>query len=86
MSLQSLIERNNLWAQLSGRPEMDINSLTQADANNLFRSIECELSPENLTCDGELSRSQVQARADELYHAVDDLRDMGFTVPADCYF
>lgn len=32
--------------------------------------IECKLSPENLTCDGELSRSEINRR----YHILDEAR------------
>ena len=36
-------------------------------------SIACELSPENLGCDGELSSRQVRAKASQLYDVVNDL-------------
>lgn len=34
--------------------------------------IECKLSPENLTCDGELSRSEINRR----YRILDEAKDM----------
>ena len=35
---------------------------SEADIIEDLRDVECELSPENLTCDGELPRSQVERR------------------------
>jgi hypothetical protein len=37
------------------------------------QSIDCELSPENLTCDGELPRSEVDRRYKALTSAAKDL-------------
>jgi hypothetical protein len=40
-----------------------IEDITLADAERMADNLVAHMSPENLTCDGELSRSQVQARA-----------------------
>ena len=46
-----------------------------------FLSIANALSPENLSCDGELSRTQVQARYKKLKKDWSDLeKEVGFTV------
>jgi hypothetical protein len=42
----------------------------------LADSIDAELSPENLTCDGELSRSQVQAQYRQLTTAARELQKL----------
>jgi hypothetical protein len=39
---------------------------TQDEIIKDIRNVECGLSPENLTCDGELPRSQWQAKARRL--------------------
>lgn len=46
--------------------------------------IECQLSPENLSCDGEASRAQVQTRRSELMRKRGALeRELGRTVTSD---
>ncbi len=42
--------------------EMIIPSLTTEQIIQRLQQIECELSPENLSCDGELSRSATQRK------------------------
>jgi hypothetical protein len=39
---------------------------TEAEIIRDLQTVECNLSPENLTCDGELSAAQVRKRAAEL--------------------
>jgi hypothetical protein len=47
-----------------------------ADRQSIADSIDSDLSPENLTCDGELSRSQVQARYKTLTKAAKELQKL----------
>lgn len=63
-ALQEYIAQHNKWnAMFKGRQyEID----TPAGRQRVADMIDSALSPENLTCDGELSRSQVQARYREL--------------------
>ena len=58
--LKAFVDHQNSFAKIFGRPALDLNSAV--DRQKIADSIDCQLSPENLTCDGELSRSQVQAR------------------------
>jgi hypothetical protein len=51
-----------------------------ADRKYIAQSIDCELSPENLTCDGELPYSQVKARAKQLTTAAKELIKLDPTV------
>ena len=47
-------------------------TLSEPNKSNLQRwydRIDCDLSPENLTCDGELSRAQVDTKYKELMAA-----------------
>lgn len=44
----------------------------------IFSNIEGDLSPENLTCDGELPFAQVQKKAKMLNDAEGELLAMGF--------
>jgi hypothetical protein len=49
---------------------------TAQGRQRVANSIDAELSPENLTCDGELPRSQVQARYRQLTAAARDLQKL----------
>jgi hypothetical protein len=63
-SLVRYVAEQNTWNALFGRPPYDLS--IPADRQRLASRIDNELSPENLTCDGELSRSQVQAKYSRL--------------------
>lgn len=58
--LKAYVERKNQIAAIFGEKPLSLNSAV--DRKKIANSIDCELSPENITCDGELPRSQVQAR------------------------
>ena len=51
--------RNRIRAMFKERP-LDLNNAQ--DRQQLADDISCSLSPENLTCDGELPRSMVQRK------------------------
>ena len=59
-ALQAYIDQKNKWNAIFKGPQYEI--ATAQGRQRVAQAIDCELSPENLTCDGELSRSQVQAR------------------------
>jgi hypothetical protein len=58
--LTAFVDRENKFAALFGGKPLSLQSA--ADRQRIADKIDSQLSPENLTCDGELSRSQVQAR------------------------
>lgn len=58
--LTQFVEQENRWSEIFGGPKLD---LRQASDRQLIAStIDAKLSPENLTCDGELSRAEVDRR------------------------
>ena len=67
--LQAFVDRKNKFAAVFNGKALVIGQDNQAIAD----SIDCELSPENLSCDGELPRSQVQARYRALTRAAAQL-------------
>jgi hypothetical protein len=73
-SLNSYVERKNAWSAMFGKKPLNLDSA--ADRQTIANSIDNELSPENLTCDGELSRSQVQARYNELTKVARELQQL----------
>ena len=71
-ALQAYIDRQNKWNAMFGN-HTPYEVATAAGRMRVAKMIDCALSPENLSCDGELSRSQVQARYRELNGAARDL-------------
>ena len=74
-SLQKYIDQKNQWASLfkGQRTEPLYEVTTAAGRKRVAEAIDCELSPENLSCDGELPMSQVNARYRALTAAARDL-------------
>lgn len=71
MSIAKYVESKNRWRAIFGEAELDLRSAE--DRQKIAGMIDAELSPENLTCDGELSGSQVRARYNLLCKAAQDL-------------
>lgn len=74
MSLKNYLEQANAYRKIFGKPEYDLRKAE--DRKSLANRIDGDLSPENLTCDGELSRSAVQARYKVLVQAAKDLKKL----------
>ena len=61
-NLKTYINQKNNFAEIFGTKVYDPNNLSLDDIQDLINKIECELSPENLHCNGEISRSQAQIK------------------------
>jgi len=83
--LQTIIDHKNLWGSFKKEQPININTLTTEQANDLYETIDCGLSPENLHCDGEISRTQAMKKYRAYMGAVKELQKMGFAVPDTCY-
>ena len=73
-TIEQYVERKNSFAKLFGSKPLSL--LVAEDRQKIADSIDSELSPENLTCDGELSRSQVNARYQFLTRAAAELKSI----------
>jgi hypothetical protein len=73
-ALKAYVEQKNSWDAIFGKKPLDLND--PADRQKIADSIDCDLSPENLTCDGELPRSIVQSRYNELTKAARELKKL----------
>ena len=60
--LTSYVDRKNAFGLLFNSKFRQLSLQNAADRQSIANSIDAELSPENLTCDGELSAAQVRAR------------------------
>jgi hypothetical protein len=74
MSLTAYVDRKNAFAKIFGSRQLSLQNA--ADRQAIADSIDSDLSPENLTCDGELSRTQVQARYKTLTKAAKELQKL----------
>jgi hypothetical protein len=77
-ALKTYLDRKNAYATIFGAKALTLDNAT--DRQKIADSIDCDLSPENLTCDGELPRSLVQARYNELSKAARELKKLDPTV------
>jgi hypothetical protein len=70
-ALTKFIEQKNHWNSFFKGPQYEID--TADGRRRVAQMIDACLSPENLTCDGELPRAEVQARYKELTTAARQL-------------
>jgi hypothetical protein len=77
-ALQAYIDQKNKWNAIFNGRQYEIT--TAAGRQQVADSLDADLSPENLTCDGELPRSQVQARYRQLSAAARELQKLDASV------
>lgn len=70
--LTKFVDHKNSFASLFKQPQLSIQNAQ--DRQRIASMLDGALSPENLTCDGELSRAQIQRRYRELSGAAKELR------------
>jgi hypothetical protein len=73
-TLEQYVDGINRWGKLVGNKPLSL--LNAADRQKIADRIDADLSPENLTCDGELPRSQVQARYKMLTRCAQELKSI----------
>ena len=56
--LKAYVDQKNQWSAIFGKNQLVIGQ----DNQKIADALDADLSPENLTCDGELPRAQVNAR------------------------
>jgi hypothetical protein len=70
-TLEAFVERENNWERLFKQTPLSL--LNARDRQRIADKIDSQLSPENLSCDGELSRAQIHARYRELTRCAEEL-------------
>lgn len=70
-NLEAYVERKNAFGQLFGSKTLSL--LNAKDRQAIANSIDADLSPENLTCDGELSPMAVRDRQRFLFRVAEEL-------------
>ncbi len=73
-NLERYVEQKNQWAALFKNKPLSL--LNAADRQKIADSIDADLSPENLTCDGELRGSAVQQKYNFLTRCARELQSI----------
>ena len=73
-TLQNYVKQANEWNALFNHRQYDLAN--EGDRRALAQRIDNELSPENLSCDGELSRSVVSRRYNNLIRVAEQLQKL----------
>jgi hypothetical protein len=73
-ALTAYVDRKNSFASIFGQAQLNLQNAS--DRQRIADSIDSDLSPENLSCDGELPRSLVQKRYKELTMAAKELQKL----------
>ena len=60
-NLEQYVERKNSFAAIFGKPALSL--LNAKDRQTIANSLDADLSPENLTCDGEVRGAALQQKA-----------------------
>jgi hypothetical protein len=70
-TLEQYVDQKNKWRGVFNQKPLSL--LNKQDRQAIANSIDSELSPENLTCDGELRGAQVQQKFRYLTRAAEEL-------------
>jgi hypothetical protein len=73
-NLEAYVDQRNRWGAIFGNKPLSL--LNADDRQKIADMIDSDLSPENLTCDGELSRSAVNAKYRQLTRAAEELKSI----------
>ena len=70
-ALTAYVDQKNRWNSIFKGKQYEFQSRT--GRQEIARMLDADLSPENLTCDGELGRTQINARYKTLTAAAQEL-------------
>ena len=70
-TIEQYVEQKNSWAKIFKGKQLSL--LNAEDRQKIADSIDADLSPENLTCDGERPASEVRQRQAFLFRCAEEL-------------
>lgn len=73
-TIEQYVEQKNSWGKMFG--ETPLSLLNAADRQRIAESLDSALSPENLSCDGEVRGAQLQAKYRYLTRAAKELQSI----------
>jgi hypothetical protein len=77
-ALEAYVEQKNVWARIFNQKRLSL--LNAKDRQTIADSIDSDMSPENLTCDGELPPSMVREKMRRLTRCAEELLSIDPTV------
>jgi hypothetical protein len=77
-TLEQYVDQKNSWGKIFGNKPLSL--LNAKDRQSIASSIDSDLSPENLTCDGEVRGAQLQAKYRFLTRAAQELQSIDSSV------
>jgi hypothetical protein len=77
-ALVKYTEQKNTWRSFFGQAPLSL--MSEQDRKTIAQLLESDLSPENLTCDGELRGAQLRTKVSFLNRVADELRELDPTV------
>ena len=72
-SLQAFVDQENQWSSMFNKNYKPLSLANAADRQRIASIIDSKLSPENLSCDGELPRAEVDRRYRQLSRCAKEL-------------
>ena len=81
--LKAYVDQKNKWNGLFDGTQLEFQ--TAQGRQRIAQSLDADLSPENLSCDGELPRAEVQRRYRALTQAAQDLINLDPTMEQHIY-
>ena len=73
-TLEQYVADKNRWSAIFKGPQLSL--LNAKDRQKIADSLDADLSPENLTCDGEVRGAQLQAKYRFLTRAAEELQSI----------
>ena len=70
-NLEQYVERKNSWGAIFGKAPLSL--LNAKDRQAIANSLDADLSPENLTCDGEVRGKALQDKQRFLFRCAEEL-------------
>ena len=77
-NLTAYVDQKNQWNAIFGMAPMDINN--DMDRQQIAQTLDGELSPENLHCDGEISQAEAMRKLRKLNTVCAELKQLGPSV------
>ena len=77
-TLEAYVAQKNTWTRIFKGKELSL--LNAKDRQAIANSIDADMSPENLTCDGELSPAMVREKFRRLTRCAEELLSIDPTV------
>jgi len=73
-SIQKYVDNINIWRDIMGKESLSL--LNSKDCQMIADILESDMSPENITCDGEIRGAQVQQKLNYYTRCAKELKSM----------